>query len=93
MTVSKDTKGIRISFPIVTQERRKELCKLVNKNREHAKVAVRAVRAKHRNSIESSDSPDTLKDSIKLRIETATKSNIEVIDTLCEMKMNELMKV
>lgn len=93
VSVSQDSKGIRISFPIVTQERRKELCKLVNKHREQAKVALRAVRAKHRKVVDSSDSPDSVKDSLKLKIETATKANIDVIDSLCEVKIAELMKV
>ena len=44
LTPQNDGKIIRIAIPPLTQERRKELCKLVRKNAEEAKVAVRNIR-------------------------------------------------
>jgi ribosome recycling factor len=44
LTPQNDGKLIRISIPPLTQERRKELSKLVRKNAEEAKVALRNIR-------------------------------------------------
>ena len=44
LTPQNDGKVIRITIPTLTQERRKELSKLVKKNAEEAKVAVRNIR-------------------------------------------------
>ncbi len=44
LTPQSDGKVIRISIPSLTQERRKELSKLVKKNAEEAKVALRNIR-------------------------------------------------
>ncbi len=44
ITPSNDGQVIRIAFPQLTEERRKELAKLVHKNGEEAKVAVRNIR-------------------------------------------------
>ena len=44
LTPQNDGKVIRINIPALTQERRKELSKLVKKNAEEAKVAVRNIR-------------------------------------------------
>ena len=44
LTPQNDGKVIRISIPTLTQERRKDLSKLVKKNTEEAKVALRNIR-------------------------------------------------
>jgi ribosome recycling factor len=44
LTPQNDGKVIRINIPALTQERRKELSKLVKKNAEEAKVAIRGLR-------------------------------------------------
>ena len=44
ITPTNDGKAIRITFPQLTEERRKELCKQVKKIAEEGKVAVRNVR-------------------------------------------------
>lgn len=44
LTPQNDGKVIRISIPTLTQERRKDLSKLVKKNAEEAKVALRNIR-------------------------------------------------
>ena len=44
LTPQNDGKVIRIAIPALTQERRKELSKLVRKNGEEAKVALRNIR-------------------------------------------------
>ena len=44
LTPQNDGKVIRITIPTLTQERRKELSKLVKKNAEDAKVALRNIR-------------------------------------------------
>ncbi|MDR1608649.1 MAG: ribosome recycling factor [Deltaproteobacteria bacterium] len=44
LTPQNDGKVIRVNIPALTQERRKELSKLVKKTAEEAKVALRAIR-------------------------------------------------
>ncbi|MDR2141817.1 MAG: ribosome recycling factor [Deltaproteobacteria bacterium] len=44
LTPQSDGKVIRVNIPALTQERRKELAKLVRKTAEEAKVALRAIR-------------------------------------------------
>jgi ribosome recycling factor len=44
LTPQNDGKVIRISIPVLSQERRKELSKLVKKGAEEAKIALRSIR-------------------------------------------------
>ncbi|MDR0196706.1 MAG: ribosome recycling factor [Oscillospiraceae bacterium] len=92
-----DGKSIRIVFPQLTEERRKELVKQVNKYGEEAKVAVRSAR---RDAVEkfksmkkaSEITEDDLKDCEK-DIQKLTDKNIEKIDEICKAKEKEIMTV
>jgi ribosome recycling factor len=94
---SNDGKSIRIVFPQLTEERRKELVKQVSKYGENAKVAVRNVR---RDSVEkfkdmkkkSEITEDDLKDCEK-DIQKLTDKSIEKIDEVCKAKEKEIMTV
>ncbi|MCL2036718.1 MAG: ribosome recycling factor [Oscillospiraceae bacterium] len=92
-----DGKSIRIVFPQLTEERRKELVKQVNKYGEEAKVAVRNVR---RDAVDkfkamkktSEITEDDLKDCEK-DIQKLTDKSIEKIDSVCKAKEKEIMTV
>ena len=92
-----DGKIIRLIFPGLTEERRKELCKVVKKKAEESKVAVRSIR---RDAIEQvkkqkKDSLITEDDQKKLeeKIQKLTDEKIKEIDTISAAKEKEIMSV
>ena len=92
-----DGKIIRLSFPSLTEERRKELTKTVAKHGEEAKIAVRNIRRDaidHLKSLEKKKeiSEDTLKDS-EGEIQKLTDKYIAEIDKLVSEKDKELLAV
>lgn len=92
-----DGKIIRLVFPALTEERRKELTKVVKKDGEESKVAIRSIR---RDAIEASKvkkksgdlTEDDLKDSEK-EVQVITDKFIEEIDKIVEMKEKEILEV
>ena len=90
-----DGRVIRLVFPQLTEERRKDLTKQVRKYAEEAKVAVRNLRrdgmdalknAKKKNEITEDDQKKGEKD-----LQTLTDKYIKKIDEACEAKEKELM--
>lgn len=92
-----DGKIIRLSFPQLTEERRKELTKLVHKYGEDGKIAARNVR---REAIElfkamkkkSEITEDDLKD-IEKDIQNLTDKTCKEIDAMIAKKEKELLEV
>lgn len=92
-----DGKVIRLIFPVLTEERRRELTKSVKKYGEDCKVAVRTIR---RDAIErfkaqkksSEITEDDLKDAEE-DIQKMTDKFIAEIDRLVELKDKEIMEV
>lgn len=92
-----DGKVIRLNFPELTEERRKELVKDIKKTAEEAKVAIRSVRrdgidefkTKQKNS---EITEDDLKNA-ESEIQKITDSYISEIDTILEKKEKEIMSV
>lgn len=92
-----DGKVIRLVFPMLTEERRKELTKQVKKNGEEAKVTIRAIR---RDSIEEykkmEKTSDITKDDLVLAqddVQKLTDKYTEQIDQVVEDKIKEIMEV
>ncbi len=92
-----DGKVIRLAFPELNEERRKELVKDVKKMAEEAKVAIRAVR---RDGIEEAKkeqkegniTEDDLKQA-ENEIQKLTDKHVEEIDKILENKEKEIMSV
>ena len=92
-----DGKVIRLAFPELNEERRKEIVKEIKKIAEEAKVAIRSIRrdgideakAKQKNS---EITEDELK-SAEAEIQKITDKNIEEIDKILSNKENEIMSV
>jgi len=92
-----DGRVIRLVFPVLTEERRKELVKAVKKLGEESKVAVRSIR---REAIEKFKAQkkngemteDDLKDAEK-DIQELTDKYIADIDKILEIKDKEIMEV
>lgn len=92
-----DGKVIRLVFPVLTEERRKDLTKVVKKDGEEAKVAIRSIR---RDAIEhfkvqkknGDITEDDLKDAEK-DMQTITDKYIIEIDKIVEAKDKEILEV
>ena len=92
-----DGKVIRLAFPELTEERRKDLVKEIRKIAEEAKVSIRSIRrdgideakAKQKNS---EITEDELK-SAETEIQKITDKNIEEIDKILADKEKEIMSV
>ncbi len=92
-----DGKVVRLAFPQLTEERRKELTKQVRKYAENGKVAIRNIRrdamdklkaAEKKNELTEDDRKDAEKD-----LQDLTDKICKKIDELCEKKEKELMSV
>lgn len=88
---------IRIVFPALTEERRKELAKLVGKESEGAKVAVRNVRRDAMDSMKKLEKASQItEDDLKGYsddIQKATDKYVAEIDKVTKEKQDELMSV
>ncbi|MBF0713254.1 ribosome recycling factor [Gemella sp. GH3] len=88
---------IRIVFPALTEERRKELAKQVGKESENSKVAVRNVRRDAMDSIKKLEKASQItEDDLKGYsddIQKATDKFIAEIDKITKEKQEELMSV
>jgi len=97
LTPTNDGKVIRLVFPELTEERRKELVKDVKKRAENAKVAIRNIRRDandlykkmHKNSEISEDEFKHLEDEVQ----KLTDRFIQEIDKLMEAKSNEILTI
>lgn len=97
ITPSNDGKSIRLVFPELTEERRKELAKDVKKKGEAAKVAVRNIRrdaneAFKKQSKAKEISEDDLTD-LEEAVQKMTDKFIEKVDKAIDAKTKEIMTV
>lgn len=97
ITPSNDGKSIRLVFPELTEERRKELAKDVKKKGEAAKVAVRNIRRDANEAFKKLSkakeiSEDDLSD-LEEAVQKMTDKFIEKVDKAIEVKTKEIMTV
>lgn len=97
ITPNNDGKMIRLNFPPLTEERRKELSKGISKRGEEGKVAIRNIR---RDSLEQFKkqkkdgeiTEDDLK-GLEDKIQKLTDKFVKEIDTIIAAKTKEIMEV
>lgn len=94
---SNDGKVIRLVLPELTQERRKEYVKVVKKEAEEGKIAVRAIRKDANNKLkklekDSEISEDDLKNA-ETKVQKLTDKFIELIEEVLDKKEKELMSI
>lgn len=97
ITPNNDGKVIRLNFPELNEERRKELVKDIRKMSEEAKVAIRSVRRDgidefkkmQKDSIITEDELKQAED----QIQKLTDKHVEQIDKITESKEKEIMTV
>ena len=92
-----DGKCIRLVFPELTEERRKELAKDIKKKGENAKVAVRNIRRdaiEHLKKMGKAEdiSEDEIKD-LEDSVQKLTDQNVAKIDAAVEAKSKEILTV
>ena len=92
-----DGKVIRLAFPGLTEERRKELVKDIKKMAEEAKVAVRSVRRDGIDEFKTKQkNSEITEDDLKVaesEIQKLTDTKIADIDAILEKKEKEVMSV
>jgi ribosome recycling factor len=97
LTPSNDGKLIRLPIPQLTEERRKELVKLVRHMAEEGRVAVRNVRRdaiKHLEElVRSGDAGDDDERAAEARVQKLTDEHVGKIDELLKHKEAEIMEV
>ena len=96
ITPSNDGSVIRLVFPELTEERRKDLVKEGKKKAEEGKVAVRNIRRDGNDSFKKLAKAEVSEDEIKEltdKLQKLTDQYIKDIDKLMEEKSKEILKV
>lgn len=97
ITPANDGKVIRLVFPALTEERRKELSKEISKMGENAKVAVRNIRRDaNEKSKDMKKNSEMTEDELKLsekEVQMLTDKCIGEIDKVTENKIKEIMSI
>jgi ribosome recycling factor len=97
ITPSNDGNVIRLSFPLLTEERRRQLVKQVHARAEDGRVAVRNVRRHHKDEVEKLEkSHEISEDELKRAerdLQRHTDQFVAEIDEIQHHKEQELMEV
>ncbi|WP_027338724.1 ribosome recycling factor [Halonatronum saccharophilum] len=88
---------IRINIPQLTEERRKDLAKVVNKKAEEGKIAIRSIRRQANSELEAFEKDGDISEDNYRRgldnIQDITDQYIAKIDELLEKKIADIMEV
>ena len=93
---SDDGRVIRLEFPELTEDRRKELVKEVKKKAEGAKVAIRNIRRDANDAFKKLAKEDVSEDEIKEleeQTQKLTDKYIKEVDQMVDVKSKEIMTV
>lgn len=93
---SNDGNVIRLVFPELTEERRKDLVKDIRKKAEESKVAIRNIRRDGNDSLKKLGKTDVSEDEIKQledQLQKLTDKYIKEVDGMMEVKAKEIMTV
>mgnify|MGYP000598945349 CR=1 FL=1 len=92
-----DGKVIRLAFPELNEERRKEIVKEIRKMAEEAKVAIRSIRREAIDDAREEEKNSIItEDDLKLaenNVQKLTDSKVEEIDKILEGKEKEVMAI
>ena len=94
---SNDGTVIRLSFPIPTEQRRKELVKVVKQKSEEGRIAVRNMRRNARQELEAMQKDGDLSsdelERVEKELDKLTQDNVAAIDRLLAHKEQELLEI
>ncbi len=97
ITPNNDGKAIRLVFPELTEDRRKELVKDVKKKGEGAKVAVRNIRRDANETFKKAGKASEISEDeqkqLEEKIQKATDKYIDLVDKAVEEKSKEILTV
>ena len=96
ITPSNDGSVIRLVFPELTEERRKDLVKEVKKKGEECKVAVRNIRRDGNDAFKKLAKTEISEDEIKdleAELQKITDKFVNDVDGACEAKSKEILTV
>ena len=96
LTPNNDGKTIRLVFPELTEDRRKELAKDIKKKGDNAKVAIRNIRRDANDAYKKLAKQDVSEDEIKEledKIQKLTDKFVKNIDKAVEEKSKEILTV
>lgn len=97
ITPMNDGKVIRLTFPPLTEERRKVLCKEVSKTAEESKVAIRSIRRDAMDKIKAmkknSEITEDDQKNAETKIQKITDEFIKEIDAVADKKEKEIMEI
>ena len=97
ITPMNDGKVIRLTFPPLTEERRKALCKDVSRIAEDSKVAIRSIRRDAMDKIKAmkknSEITEDDQKNAETKIQKITDDFIKEIDTVADKKEKEIMEI
>lgn len=97
VTPSSDGNVVRIAIPQLTQERRKELAKVIKKKAEESRVAVRNIRRDANDRLKAMEKKGEISEDESRRQQDAlqklTDNYIKLIDKTAEAKEQEIMEV
>ena len=84
---------IIVSIPPLTEERRRELVKIVRNESENSKISIRNIRKDSNHEIKKTDVSDDEKKNYELDIQKLTDNFITKIDSVLKVKEKEIMTV
>ena len=92
-----DGKVIRLNFPELTEERRKELVKDIKKIAEEARVSVRSIRRdgmdELKNELKNSEISEDEKTDLEEKVQKLTDKYVDEVDKAIEAKSKEILTV
>lgn len=97
ITPNSDGTCVRLTFPPLTEDRRKEICKSVKKMGEDAKVAVRNIRRDAGDELKKVEKAENLSEdevkNVQNDIQKLTDKYTKIIDSVEAEKEQEVLKV
>lgn len=97
ITPQNDGKALRLTFPQLTEERRKEITKQIAKMGEDAKVALRNIRRdandKMKDMKKKNEMTEDEQKQCEKEVQDLTDKYVKVIDETCTKKNKEIMEI
>ncbi len=97
LTPNNDGKVVRLNLPALTEDRRKELVKVVKRRSEDARIAVRNVRRDLMRDLRDFENEKLISEDDQKRgeddLQKETDHFVEEIDRLCNAKEEEVLEV
>jgi ribosome recycling factor len=93
LTPMNDGHNIRLAIPMLTEERRRELDKLLKKNAEEARVSIRNIRRDVLDKYKKEDHTTDEQKGKQEEVQKITDSYIAQVDTTLKEKEAEIMEV